>query len=707
MNRYQNSHYGAREDREPRTEDDSRRLQLRTGVLVGIFAAILLAFAVVLYQTQIVHGQDYRDRAFASVQQEETVDSVRGELLDRYGRVLVGNAVSYNITLDTSLMGESRNQILTQLLALCRAQGVEWNDSLPVSDSAPWRYTRTDSLFSYEYEDKEGNTQTAATSLGKLAVGRKWIEDAQQPDITAQELLYAMADTFGLELEEGGELTRDDRQLLGVLYEIALRAYEVVNTQYTFARDVDITFLSGVKERDLTGVVIETATTRQYNTDVAPHVLGTTGAITAENWPAYQELGYPMDAIVGRDGVELAFEEYLHGTSGRRAIETDDNGKIVTQEWLEEPEPGDNVVLTLDASLQAVTEDYLAEFIQALDEPAGGAAVVMDMTGGVLAMASYPDFDLATYGQDYNELLAAENNPLMNRATHGLYAPGSTFKMMTAVAALSSGAITIDTQVRCTGIYYYYGTPQACWINPGNHGLENVTQAITDSCNIFFYDTAAKMGTATLQDYAKQFGLGEYTGIEIPEYKGQMAGPEAAQAAGQTWYGGEVLSAAIGQSLSLFTPIQLANYVATLVNGGSHYRAHLLKEVKSSDYSQVVYDYQPELLNTIDIDPDDLSAVLRGMYDLSKTASMARYFDSLPVEVGCKTGTAEVGVGRTATATFTCFAPYDDPEVVIYLVAEKGSSGGNLAQVAAGILEQYFSGGNSQSAPTQENTLLR
>ena len=168
-----------------------------------------------------------------------------------------------------------------------------------------------------------------------------------------------------------------------------------------------------------------------------------------------------------------------------------------------------------------------------------------------------------------------------------------------------------------------------------------------------------------------------------------------------------MLSAAIGQSLSLFTPIQLANYVVALVNGGSHYRAHLLKEVKSSDYSRVVYDYQPELLHSIDIAPGDLKAVLQGMYDLSKTASMARYFDGLPVEVGCKTGTAEVGAGRTATATFTCFAPYDDPEVVIYLVAENGSSGGSLAQVAAGILAQYFSGGDSQSAPARENTLIR
>lgn len=693
-------------EKEARTEEESRKLQVRTGVLVGIFGAILLTFVVVLYQTQIVHGQDYLNSANYSVQEEEPVDSVRGEILDRYGRVLVTNSVRYDITLDTALMGEDRNEILSELLELCREQGVAWNDSLPVSASQPWTYTKTDSLFSYEWEDEEGTVTVRATNLGRLAQGRGWIESAETADVTAEELLRAMAATFGLEIGENEPVSQVHRQLIGVLYELYLRSYEILTSEYTFASDVDITFISAVKERALTGVLIETETSRAYNTPSAAHVLGYTGDITPELWPTYQELGYAMNATVGRAGVEQAFEEYLHGASGRRQIETDDNGKIVAQQWLEEPDPGDNVVLTLDSSLQAVTERYLADFIEALENPAGGAAVVMDMTGGVLAMASYPTYDPGDFWELYGDLSSDTQRPLVNRATMGLYAPGSTFKMVTAVAGLSSGVITPITQVRCTGLYHYYGVNQACWIYPGNHGLENVTQAITDSCNIFFYDTGANLGIATLQDYARQFGLGEYTGIEIPEYRGQMAGPEAAETVGQTWYGGEVLSAAIGQSLSQFTPIQLANYVATLVNGGNHYQAHLLKEVKSSDYSQVVYEYEPELLNSIAIDQTDLDAVLEGMYNLSQTASMAQYFASLPVSVGCKTGTAEVS-GQEATATFVCFAPYDNPQVAIALVAEKGSSGGNLAQVAAGILAQYFSTEDSQSSPAQENTLIR
>ena len=693
-------------EREARTEEDSRKLQVRTGVLVGIFGALLLAFVVVLYQTQIVHGQDYRNRANYSVRELETVDSVRGEILDRYGRVLVGNSVSYHVTLDTTLMGEERNAILTQLLELCRELGVEWKDSLPVSQDQPWSYTKEDSLFSYSVEDEEGNVTVRATNLGRLAENRKWVERAQTADLTAEELLRAMASSFGLEL--GEEISQQQRQLLGVLYEIYLRTTGVVSTGYVFAENVGIDLIAGVKERSLTGVKIGTGTSRAYYTSSAAHVLGYTGSITEAMWPTYQELGYAMDDIVGREGVERAFEEYLHGESGRRAIETDTNGKIVTQEWLEEPEPGDHVVLTLDSSLQAVTERYLADFIENLENPAGGAAVVVDMTGGVLAMASYPTYDPGNF--NYSELASDRSSPLVNRTTMGLYAPGSTFKMVTAVAGLSSGVITPATQIQCTGIHNYYGTNQVCWIytsTRGSHGLETVRKAITDSCNIFFYDTGANLGIATLQDYAKQFGLGEYTGIEIPEYQGQMAGPEVAQAAGVTWYGGEVLSAAIGQSLSLFTPLQLANYVATLVNGGNHYQAHLLKEVKSSDYSQTVYQYQPQLLNSIDIQPDDLSAVLGGMYDLAQTPTMARYFSSLPVSVGCKTGTAEVGGGGEATATFVCFAPFEDPEIAICLVAEKGSSGGNLAEVAAGILSQYFSTQGAQTAPVPENTLVR
>jgi len=638
------------------------------------------------------------------------VDSSRGEITDRYGRVLVTNAASYNVTLNTTLMGDHRNEILAQLLALCRESGVTWTDSLPITASAPWYYTRTENLFCRWSTAEDGTSTATYTNLGSLAKQHRWVEKPESATLTAEKLLRAMCVTFGLLDKDDTEtpITEDMRAIAGVLYEVYLRTANIQYSDYVFAKDVDITFISRVKERSLTGVMIETSTTRQHNTSSAPHVLGMVGDITAVTWPTYRELGYPMNAQVGRDGVEAAFETYLHGTSGVRQIETDKNGKIITQEWLTQPEPGDNVVLTLDISLQATLEDQLAQFVSQLEHPDGAAGVVLDMTGGVLALASHPTYDLNTYYEDYAELSQSEVSPYYNRATMGTYAPGSTFKMVTATAALSEGTITPRDTIYCTGQYMYYAyanyTPK-CWIYPGNHASETVSEAIKDSCNVFFYDVARRTGIDALVEYASRFGLGQLTGIEIGEKKGTIAGPETSAAYGVEWYGGDTLPAAIGQGNHKFTPVQLANYIATLVNGGNNYEVHLLKEVKSSDYSSLVYRYTPVLKSTVEIEPSHLAAVKQGMYDLSKTASMARYFASLPVEVGCKTGTAEVA-GKDPTAVFVCFAPYDNPQIAICLVAEQGASGGNLASVAAAILAQYFSTDSSLSAPVDENTLL-
>ncbi|MBD5133999.1 MAG: penicillin-binding protein [Clostridiales bacterium] len=727
---------------EEKAEREARRLRLRTNLLIALFCTVLAGFFAVLYQTQVVNGASYLVNSDVRSLQPEGVDSVRGEILDRYGRVLVTNEVSYNVELDWDAMGADRLSILTRLLAICREEGVEWADSLPISKTAPWTYTTdTPFYFQTEVETDDGGTElkTTKTSLGRLAEKEKcgWIKDATKAQLTAGKLLATMCQSFGIIekenaprpknraltgtlaaagqafglTDEGGGVTRADRDLAGVLYELYLRQCEVSYSTYVFARGVDITFISKVKEFALDGVRVEVSTARKYNTSCAAHVLGYTGAITQDSAEYYKELGYPMNATVGREGAELAFEGYLHGSSGTRLLEKDKNGNIISQEWQTQPEPGGNVVLTIDSALQATVEDLLAQYAAEQEEAGGMAAAVVDMTGGALALASYPTYDLSTFWENYSELANDnENKPLYNRATQGLYAPGSTFKMLTAVAALSTETITTRETVTCTGVYTHYPTPQpACWIwnsLRGTHGRETVTQAITDSCNIFFYDVGRRTGIAALQEYASKFGLGEYTGIEIAEKKGWMAGPDTSAHFGQTWYEGNTMFAAIGQENNQFTPLQIANYVATLANGGSHYKAHLLKEVKSSDYSRVAETYEPELLNTIDIDEKELDAVLQGMYNLSQTSNMARHFSSLPVTVGCKTGTSQVAA-KTANAVFVCFAPYDDPQIALCLVAEQGASGSSLAQLAAGILAQYFSTGRSLTAVPSENTLLR
>ena len=701
---------------EERAEREAHRLKLRSNLLIAIFCAILAGFVAVLYQAQIVEGAGYRSNSTVRNIQTEQVDSVRGEILDRYGRVLVTNEVSYNVTLDYSAMGSGRNEILALLLDICREEGVAWTDDLPISKAAPWIFT-TETPFSFQQKNSEGEMETRLTYLGSLAKKCKWTAD-DKPVPTAGELLAAMCRTFGL-IQEGEAPDARDRELAGVLYELHLRLREVDNSAYLFTQGVDMTFISKVKERALAGVRIETATTRKYETSYAAHVLGFTGKIDrGPEWDHYKELSYPMNATVGKEGVELAFEEALHGVSGSRLIEKDDAGNTISQEWRKEPKPGDNVVLTLDMALQATTEDLLARYAARQEvkvgedgepEPAKGmAAAVVDMSGGVLALASYPTYDLSTFRENYSQLQADESYPLNNRATMGLYAPGSTFKMLTAIAALDSGTITTLDKVECTAYYRFYpDVSPACWIAPGRHGMENVTQAIQDSCNIFFYDVGRRTGIATIREYAQKFGLGEYTGIEIPEKKGHVAGPETSASYDRQWFEGETMYAAIGQDNNLFSPLQLANYIATLVNGGNHYACHLLKEFKSSDYSQITETYDEPPLHTVDIQPEHLAAIKQGMYDLSKTYTMARWFDSLPVEVGCKTGTAETSAkAATTNAIFVCFAPYDDPQVALCLVSEGGEAGGTLAELAAGILAQYFSTDSSLSGLTPENTLL-
>ena len=691
-----------------KAEREARRLKLRTNLLIALFCATLSLFVAVLYQTQIVNGSRYRSNSVQRDIQTERVNSVRGEILDTYGRVLVTNELSYNVTLDYAAMGARRNEVLDELLAICREEGVSWTSELRISDAPPWTYT-SDTPLTYQQKNSDGELVTRRTYLGSLAGKCKWWDPDKEPEPAAPELFQSMCVTFGL-IEKGETPTQAHRDLAGVLYEVYLRLREVDNSEYLFARGVGIAFISKVKERALPGVRIDTATTRKYETSYAAHVLGYTGAIPRESAEHYKELDYPNNATVGVAGVELAFEEKLHGVSGTRRIEKDENGNVISQEWSREPEPGDNAVLTLDIALQATTEDLLAQYAARQEEQKPMAAAVVDMTGGVLALASYPTYDLSSFLENYSDLESDPNSPMLNRATHGVYAPGSTFKMLTAVAALSEEVITSDERIECTGTYTFYPPPDQphCWIWPGRHGYDNVTKAITDSCNCFFYDVGRRTTIKVLGEYAAKFGLGEYTGIEVSESKGRVSGPETSAFFNQEWFEGLTMFAAIGQDNNAFTPLQLANYVATLVNGGNHYQCHLLKEFKSSDYSQVTQVCQPELMDTIDIAPDHLDAVKQGMYDLSKTWTMARYFDSLPVEVGCKTGTAETSAKAVTTnAIFVCFAPYDDPQVALCLVAEGGDAGGSLAEIAAGILEQYFSTDSSLSVVTGENALLR
>ena len=370
-------------------------------------------------------------------------------------------------------------------------------------------------------------------------------------------------------------------------------------------------------------------------------------------------------------------------------------------------------MLTLDIGQQAKVEETLASEIPQLPsrDTEGAACVILDVDSAeVLAAASYPSFSLATFSEDYMKNRADPLKPLFNRALQGTYPPGSTFKMVTAVGGLEEGVISPSTIINTKGKYTYYpGTAPRCWLyrEYGRvHGPINVSRALEVSCNYFFFDVGRRLGIDLLDEYAALFGLGQKTGVELYEEQGVMAGPEFTESLGGTWYEGNVLSAAIGQESSQFTPIQLANYVATLVNGGTRHAAHFLKETSSHDFSETVEDCEPEILSSIDIRPENLNAVKSGMLALTQRGSVSRYFRNLNVKVGAKTGSAQVSSEKESNAVFVCFAPYDDPEIALALVVEHGGGGSDLGGIAAEILSYYFAAQEEGDRLPPENTLL-
>lgn len=666
----------------------------RVIALLVFFGAFLLLFAAVLYDAQILHGGENRAKSISSNAASETVTASRGIITDRNGKVLVSNRLAYTLVFDRSGFDDDAalNAAILRLVQLCEETGTGWNDTLPIGRVGNFlRYSNARSETFDKFIEKNDLTSGAS--------GRQLLSELRE--------LYHVDESLS---------EREARLIVGVRYELHSR------DSYTFAEDVSTEVLSLITDGRYEGVTIRTASARVYNTALAAHILGTIGPIWQEEWSSsedtgyvgYADKGYSMNDLVGKDGVEKAFESYLRGTDGRRLITTDETGKITGELYTREPQPGGTVALTLDIDLQADVEAALAETISGMidkdsNERGGAAAVVSVGTGEVLALASYPTYDLSTFNEDYDELVNDQRLPMFNRATQGIYAPGSTFKMVTAVAALESGIITPSSIIQDRGIYTYYKDPQPmCWIysqTGSTHGRINVSQAITDSCNYFFYEVGRLTGIRTLDSYASQFGLGQSTGIEIGDSSGVLASPEWAESHDQEWTDGQTITAAIGQSYNLFTPLQLANYVATLVGGGDHYQAHLLKNVKAYDNSRLLYMYGDKPMNTVEISDSTLSAVTRGMHELTVSGSVAYAFENCVVSAGAKTGSAQVGTD-IANGVFVAYAPYEKPEIAVAIVIEKGGSGAALANTAVEIINSWFSRAQDGTA-VGENTLLK
>lgn len=639
----------------------------------------------------------------------ETVSAARGDITDRYGRVLVTNKTEYVVTLDVESMGDEDDQaaVIQRLIEICKEQGIEWTDKeFPVSTgSGPYEFT-TDA----PYQSKDDSGAVTATRLGQVVAEEKWGTNTTSAD----QLVRNMKKFFKLDTADISD--EQARQILGVLYSCYLRKDEILWTDYYFAEDVDIDFISVVKEEDLPGVSIKATTARQYNTDYAAVLLGQTGAISAEKWETLKDrtdVKYNMNDIIGLSGMESAFEQYLKGTDGTLLTTYDSSGAVMSEEYTVAPVAGYNVANTLDIGLQEATEKALNELTDTINQGAGGsAAVVIDIhSGEVLAAASYPTYSAATYLEDYKELLKNERNPLYNRAFLGTYAPGSTYKICTATAISNYGIATPYSTVSCSGAMKYGDTTFHCWHRAG-HGVEEMSDAIRDSCNIYFYTMGEKLGIEGQIEQAKAYGLGVSTGIELTENTGVNAGPEYCEQRGVTWYPGNVLSAAIGQSDNQFTPLQLANYIATFANGGTHYYAHLLKNVKNNDNSSIICEYadtvEDPVMNEVPLADAARQAIKKGMGEVI-AADNIKDFDDLTekgIEVGCKTGTAQLGKTGRYNGLFVSFAPLDDPEIAICTVVEKAPSGADTASITAEIMNYYFSEEATLERVEAENALL-
>lgn len=696
----------------------------RFRVMAAMALVVLAIYLVVLFNTQVVHHEEYLAKSIQTITRMENVEASRGIITDRSGRTLVTNQSTYSLTFDASLLkpGENQNDAILRLVTLCRDQGVAWEDNLPLSLDGVAHFTvdtLTDTqksrFFSYLRDLKPTRELLAAyvrqhpELLKAPKEGETALDPATAKDTELLKQTNSAALTNSLLLNAGVTPAKlfdwmwedmklsddysdsDARLILGVRYELKLRKLGANNNAYVLAQNVDVAFCSLISDGQFQGAKIIRSSARQYATTYAAHILGTVGRIPdyTDEW---EDRGYLMDDTIGLSGAEAAFEDYLRGTDGKRMISVNSDGKITGEYYSVEPRSGYTVELTVDLKLQQAVEDTLAAKVAQLnqkdhlDSRGAAAAVVKVGTGEILALASCPSYDLSTWRKDFAELRDDPAKPLTNRAASSAYAPGSTLKPATAVAALESGATTPSETLFDTGYWKYPSTTWNggtwCWKHSG-HGKVNATTAITNSCNYYFAEMGYRMGLDTLNEYYSALGLGEPTGIEIGEKTGRQATNEGGS--------NQAPWAAYGQADQLYTPLQLANYIATLVSGGQHCPAHLLKSVKSYDNSEIIATGDTTPLNTLNISDSTLQAVKKGMYGYTQPGGMVySYFKDCIVSAGAKTGTAQLGGGLKNNGVFVAFAPYDEPEIAVALVLEKADAGAVLATTAVDIINAYF-----------------
>lgn len=664
-------------------------------ILVYLIGIVLLAQ---LFNLQIIHGAEYRETSNVRLTRESVLKADRGNIKDNTGTLLAGVEAQNTIVLyKTKVSNQILNDTILRLINLLSQNGDKYVDNF-LMDVNPYRFKLT--------EEESQKKWKKANNINE--------------DATAEETFNYFKNKYEITTDN----VEDARKIMAIRYEISYQGYS--NTKsIQIAQNISRNTLLEIKERnsDFPGVEITEEPKRVYPLgNTASHIIGRIGRIEEEELKGNEDT-YDQNDIIGKSGIEYVFEEFLKGKNGVKQIDMDVEGTITNEYIAKEAVAGNDVILTIDSKLQATAEQAIKNNIERIANGAfgkaspadAGVAVVLNVkTGEVLAMASNPDYDPSAFvnGIDentWNYYINGDTKPLENKAISAMYSPGSTYKMVTALAGLETGAITTTDKIRDTGIYRKYNSSWKCWKISG-HGYLDVSNAIERSCNYFFYELGDRVGIDTLAKYSYYLGLGHKTGIELKgEIPGVLASNEIAKQENRVWNPGETISAAIGQSYNTFTPIQMAKYVAMVANRGKKLDVTIVKSIIRPDGSEIPRnEYESKVSEKLGLTPDNteemgfneanIQAILEGMRGVTSESGGTAYstFRDFDIEVGGKTGSAQTGVEGKTNAWFVGFAPFDNPEIAIVVFVRNGGSGGYTAEVARDIIAQYFGMNTSQ-----------
>ena len=639
-----------------------KKSQTQLTVLSVILIITILLFTSRIYSIQITNAEEFTDKNDgASAVLTSVLKAPRGEILDCYGRQIAINRDGYNIVFNKAYIGDNLNDVILTLVNLMESHGAEWKDTLPLTPDAPYSFKA----------DSESDIEKMLEILELAHYA------------TAENCFNEMVERYKLE----SYTTEEMRKIMGIRYSMTAADFSI-SYPFTFAEDIPVELMRKVSESSfrLNGVTVDVVPFREYtDTSLAVNLIGSVGPIFKEDWEEYKAKGYSYDDKVGKSGIEKWGEEYLRGTDGEITYRLDTEGNIISKEVTKEPIAGKTIMLTLDKTMQRKAQDSLSNIVRELQSKGGsciaGTAVAVRIDSAqVLCAANYPTYDSATMNKEYEALASNPAKPLTNRAFQGVYPIGSTIKPIVAIAALENNKYTLGETIKCVRNYAFFSDYQPDCMH--YHGHMNLKMALSKSCNYFFFDLGRRLGAMTLTDYFKQFGLGVKTGVEVDDAKGIILEPKS------NGVGGDTLQISIGQ-MNAFTPLQLANYTATLANGGTHYKATLIDSVVSYNMSETYKEISPEVVNTVNMSDTNLSAVKEGMLSVTVDGTGRAALGDYPIRVGGKTGTSQVQ-GKVDHSVFVAFAPFDNPEIAISVVLEHGNSGYSAGSVVRDILDAYF-----------------